>query len=89
MDRSIIYAIFDNDDFSAIMHEKPSYAKISSLQLDCIAARPPFMPYTDLVKWALDHAIPKEWSFDDHTGNPVASFHPDVFARAYALKPPQ
>ena len=47
------------------------------------------MPYIEPVKWALDHASPKERSFDDHTRTPIASFHPDVFTRADALKPPQ
>ena len=47
------------------------------------------MPYMDPIKWALDNANPNERSFDDHVHTPVASFHPDVFARAYSLKPPQ
>ena len=47
------------------------------------------MPYRDPVKWELDHTIHKERSFNDHTHTPVASFHPDVFTRAYALRPPR
>ena len=89
LDWSRVYVIFDNDDFSTITHEEPAYDKISNSQLHCIAARPPFMSYADPVKWALDNASRKEWFIDDHTGTPLAFFHPDVFARAYALKPPQ
>ena len=47
------------------------------------------MPYTGSFKWELDHARPKEQSFDNHTGTPVTSFHLDVFARENALRPPQ
>ena len=46
------------------------------------------MPYTDPVKWALDYENPKECSFNDNTHTPIASFHSDVFAMAYALGPP-
>ena len=45
------------------------------------------MAYIDLVKWELDHATPKECSFNDNVNSPVASFHSDVFSRAYALGP--
>ena len=47
------------------------------------------MPYTDPVKWALDYANPNERSFDDNTHTLVASFHSDIFSRAYALAPPR
>ena len=47
------------------------------------------MPYIDPVKWALDHVSPKERSFNDNVNSPVASFHSDVFVRAYALGPPR
>ena len=47
------------------------------------------MPYTEPVKWELDHASLKEQYFDDHAHTQVASFHLDVFARPYALKLPQ
>ena len=56
---SRIYSMFDNGDFSAITHDQPAYAKISNSQLHSIAVRYPFMPYTNLVKWELDHEIPK------------------------------
>ena len=89
MDWSRIYSIFDNDEFSPISHDQAAYAKIRSSHIHCIASRPLFMPYTDPVKWELDYTISKELSFDNHLWNLVASFHPDVFAKAYALGPPQ
>ena len=89
LDCSKIYSIFDNQDFSVIPHEQPAYAKIRSSQIQCITSKPPFMPYINPIKWKLDYSSPKERSFDDHFRNPIASFHPYVFARAYALIPPQ
>ena len=47
------------------------------------------MPYTNLVKWALDNANPNKHTFDDHIHIPLASFHLEVFSRAYALGPPR
>ena len=47
------------------------------------------MPYTDHVKWELDYANPKDYSFNDNTHTLVALFHSDVFARAYVLGPPR
>ena len=47
------------------------------------------MPYTDPIKWAPDHASPKERSFDDHAHTQVESFHPEMFSREYTFKPPQ
>ena len=76
-----IYSIFYNNYISAITHDQPAYANINNSQLHYIATRPPFIPYTDPVKWALDHVIPKERYFDDHAQTQVAYFHPKVFAR--------
>ena len=47
------------------------------------------MPYTDPVKWALDHVDPKQGIFHDIHNVVIASFHPDVFVRAYALLTPK
>ena len=47
------------------------------------------MPYSDPIKWALDHANPNEHSFEYHTHTQVMYFHPNVFLRAYSLGPPQ
>ena len=55
VDWSRIYDLFDYDDFSSIAHDQPFYMHIRNSQLHCVAQRPPFMPYTDPVKWALDH----------------------------------
>ena len=65
------------------------YQRIQSSQLHCIAARPPFIPYTDPVKLELDHASPKQCSFNDNVNSPIVSFHSDVFSRDYALGPPR
>ena len=56
----IIYAIFDNDDFSCVDHDQPAYLQIRNSQLHRVASRPPFMPYTDPIKWELDHVDPKQ-----------------------------
>ena len=89
LDWSRIYSIFDNDNFSTIPHDHPAYAKIRSSQLHCIVAWAPFMPYTDPVKWELDNVNPNEFSFEDHVHTPVASFHLDIFSKAYELGPPR
>ena len=47
------------------------------------------MPYTDAVKWALDHANPEEWFFNDYISVFVASFRPKNFAKAYGLSAPK
>ena len=65
LDWSRIYLIFGNDNFSTITHDQQAFVNINKSQLHCIAARR-FMPCTDPVKWELDHASPKERSFDDH-----------------------
>ena len=47
------------------------------------------MPYTDKVKWALDHPNPKDRIFNDHIGTFLVAFNPDNFSKAYALGPPK
>ena len=46
------------------------------------------MPYMDLVKWELDHVDLNQGMFHDIDNVSIASFHPDVFARDYALETP-
>ena len=60
LDWSRIYSTLDNDDFSPLPNEQSAYINIKSSQLHLTAARQPFMPYTDAVKWALNHAKPEE-----------------------------
>ena len=55
VDWSIIYSIFYSDDFSSVTNDQHFYINIRNSQLHCITTRPAFMPYTDPVKWALDH----------------------------------
>ena len=82
-----IYSIFDNDDFSGILHDQQDYIRIRSSQLHLIAARPPFIPYTDPVKWVLDHTKNENHVFNDHIGTFFVVFNPDIFSKAYALGP--
>ena len=89
LDWSWIYAIFDNDDFSTIPHDQPTYARIQSSHLHHITSQHPFMPYIDHVKWALDNANHNELTFDNHVHTPSAYFHPNFFSRDYYLRPPK
>ena len=84
---SRIYSVFDNDDFLAIPQDQLACISIKSSQLHPISTRPAFMPYTDAVKWALDHAKPKERVSNDNIGVYLASFRPEIFAKAYGLNP--
>ena len=52
-------------------------------------ARPRFIPYTEPVKWALDHVDLNQRIFNDIDNVSIASFDPDVFSRAYALANPK
>ena len=47
------------------------------------------MPYTDLVKWALDHVDLNQRIFNDIENVSISSFHRDVIARDYALTTPK
>ena len=71
-----VYSIFDNDDLSDIRNDQLAYEKIRDSWLHTIAFRHAILPYTDAVKWIVDHANPKDRSF----------FRPKVFTKAYALK---
>ena len=55
VDWSRIYSIFYSDYFFSVTNDQHFYMNIRNYQLHYIAARPPFMPYTDPVKWAMDH----------------------------------
>ena len=52
-----------------------------------IAARPAILPYNDVVRWIIDHAIVKDRSFNTSTGSQLANFCPGTLIRIYALKP--
>ena len=52
-----------------------------------IATRHPILPYNDAVRWIIDHANPKDRSFNNSTGLPLANFCSDIFVKIYALKP--
>ena len=86
VDWSIIYAIFDIEDFSFVAHDQPFYMHIHNSHLHCVVVRPSFIPYMDPVKWALDHVNLNQRMFNDIENFSIASFHPDVFSRAYCLE---
>ena len=81
-----IYSIFYNDDLSNIQNHQSTYHKIRDSGLHAIASRPSILPYTDPLKWIMDHTNPKDQSFNDSVGSQLATFCPDVFTRTYALK---
>ena len=87
IDKPMVYLIFDNDDLSDIQNYQLAYQKIRDAGLHAIASRPTILPYTDTVKWIVDHVNRKYWSFNDSTGSQLATFRPKVLTRAYALKP--
>ena len=89
VDWSRIYAIFENDNFSSFSHDHSFYMHIRNSQLHPITVRPTFMTYTNPIKWALDPVDLNQRMFNDIENVSIASFHIDVFARAYALATPK
>ena len=51
-----------------------------------IAARPAILPYNDVVRWIIDHANPKDRSFNNSIGLLLANFCSETFVKIYALK---
>ena len=47
------------------------------------------MPYSDSIKWLVHQSNPQYHSFNDKYQTQLASFHPKVFSKAYALTQPQ
>ena len=82
-----VYSIFYSDDLLDIQNDQLAYRKVRDSCLCTIVARPAILPYVDTIKWIVDHANPKDQFFNGSAGSQVATFHPDVFTRAYALKP--
>ena len=87
IDWSRIYSIFYNDNLLDIQNNQLAYQKIRDSGLHAIATRPSILPYTDPVKWIVDNENPKDRSFNGNTGSQLATFHPEVFIKAYGLKP--
>ena len=86
IDWSRIYSIFHNDNLSDIQNDHSAYQKIRDYGLHAIAAKPSILPYSDPIKWIVDNTNSKDRSFNDNAGSQLATFHPEVFTRAYALK---
>ena len=82
-----VYTTLDNDKFFDIQDNQLSYQRMRDSGLHSIAARPAILPYNDMVKWIVEHVNPKYCSFNDSGGSQLANFHPEVFTKAYALKP--
>ena len=84
---SRIYSIFDNYNLSDIQNDQPTYQRIRDSGIHSIAARPVVLPYNDAVKWIIKHANTKDLSFNSSTGLQLTNFCPEIFTRAYRLKP--
>ena len=48
-----------------------------------------FITYTYPVKWMVEQVNPKDHYFEDQGHTQLASFHLEVFSKAYTLNPPQ
>ena len=81
-----VYAIFDNDYFSNIQDNQLAYQRIRDSGLHSIAVRPTILPYNDAIKWIVEHANPKDRSFNDSAGSQLANFCPEIFTWACGLK---
>ena len=79
IERHKVYLIFDNDEISDIRNDQLAYQKIRDFVLHAIASRPAIFPYTDVIKWIVDHANPKYRSFNDSARSQLATFHPEFF----------
>ena len=64
-----VYTTLDNDKFSDIQDNQLDYKRIRDSGLHSIAYRPTILPYNDTVKWTVEHANPKDYSFNDSVGS--------------------
>ena len=87
IDWSRIYSIFDNENLSDIQNDQLAYQKIRDSGLHAIATRPSILPYTDPIKWIMDNENPKDRCFNGNSWSQLATFRPEVFIKAYGLKP--
>ena len=87
IDWSRVYSIFDNEDLSDIQTNQSDYQRIRDSRLHSIADRPSILPYNDVVKWIMEHANPRDCSFNDNAGSQLATFRLEVLPTSYALKP--
>ena len=69
-----IYSIFDNDDFLDIQEDQMTYQRIKDSRIHAIAARLAILPYNGTVKWIIEHANPKDRSFNDSVGLQLTNF---------------
>ena len=84
---SRIYSIFDNNGLLEFQGGQLIYERIRDFGTHMIAVRPNVLPYNDAVRWIIDHANPKDHSFNTSTGLLLANFHFETFVKIYALKP--
>ena len=57
--------------------------------LHCIDARPKIIPYTDMVKWIIDHVDVSDREFKNSRQEVMGSFSPDNLQLMYNLPEPQ
>ena len=87
LDWSRVYSIFDNNDLSDFQDDQLIYERIRDSSIHMIATRQVILPYNDTVRWIIDHANPKDHSFNTSTGLLLANFRFETFVKIYALKP--
>ena len=87
IDWSRIYSILKNDDFLDIQEDRPTYQRIKDSGIHAIATRTAILPCNDVVKWIIEHANRKDRYFNESARSHLMNFHPDVFVKAYGLKP--
>ena len=63
-----------------------AYHKIRDSGLHAIPSWLAILPYTNAIKWTVDHTNPKDRSLNDSTGSQLATFRLEVLTRAYDLK---
>ena len=87
LDWSRIYSIFDNNDLSYFQDDRLIYKRIRDFGIHMITAKPVVLPHNDVVRWIIDHANPKDSSFNNSIGFLLANFRSETFVKNYALKP--
>ena len=79
--------LFDNNDRLEFQDNQLIYERIRDSDIHMIVARPAVLPYNDAVRWIVDHANPKDRSFNTSTRSLLANFRYETFVNIYALKP--
>jgi hypothetical protein len=59
--------------------------EVAKLELHKVAARPKFLSYTDMIRWALDHVDIPSITIYNHQKTIVGSFQPEEIQVMYKL----